>query len=142
MRVDLSILVIALLIQSFARGFDYLTGDDNGPLLELLSAAWAIPVWGAALLAGGTILLAGALMRRHSVVWLGHAVLWVVYTLLFVGMLIPLIDHRPYFDGVRSVGSLLTPVILHGLFALRMGPRPIDPVRAEQVGVVVGGSDA
>jgi len=78
----------------------------------------------------------GVALRRHIIVWLGHALLGLTYLILLVGILLPVLAAGYPWDNIRFGSTLLTPMLLHLILALRTGPRPLPPESATPVAVI------
>lgn len=143
-RRDCTVLIASVCIIALVRALDYMVGMDASPrpsgpppATVVLSEDVPLAFWGAAIAAGVLLLAVGAFVRRHSMVYLGHGLLMCVYLSLFVGTLIPLLGQQ-YLDGVRGAGALLGPVVIHFLFWLRTGPRPIKEANTRTAETVWG----
>lgn len=143
-RSDNTVIIATMCLLALARAYDYGFGMDErpAPLIDgkpasVVSIASAFPLWAWALALGSSVfaLVAGALVRKHVVVWLAHALSWTVYLALFAATLAPVLD-RPYWDGLRGATPLLGPVVIHFLFWLRTGRRPLPPDHAAPAEIV------
>ena len=135
---DIIALTATLAAQASLRAYDYGTGhegDGAARSLALVERAAPLWVWALVFAAGDVCLVAGMVRRSHMLVWAGHMSLAIAYVVLCVGILIPTLTV-PWGDGIRAASVLLTPMILHWMFSLRMGPRPIQPDRAVPAEIV------
>jgi len=138
---DIIALTATLVAQASIRAYDYGTGaDGTGRSLALVERAAPLWVWALIFAAGDLCLIAGMVRRCHMAVWAGHVSLAIAYLVLTVGILIPTLVV-PWADGIRAASVLLTPMILHWIFSLRMGPRPMEPAHVVPA-EVVGAPDA
>lgn len=136
---DVGLVTLLLIVVAAFRGLDYLTGDDSGArspqpgkpsALVGIEAAAPLHLWGWLIILGVALIAVGMWRRWHFPVWVGHVVLFATYLGLCVGLL-PAYLGRSDFDGIRTATGLIVPVGLHLLLWFRMGPRPVDPWRAD-----------
>lgn len=140
---DVLLITIALLVASVLRWYDYGTGSESDGVAPILRPAEAfMPMWAWSLCFGiGAATLGFGVWRRlHFFVWLGHSALVLPYSGLAVGILCGA-ALTTWGDGIRAAGALCVMAILHGLFSLRTGPRPLDPDRSQPVEVIAAGGD-
>lgn len=117
-------ITLLLTIVGLIRGFDYLTPKSTmSPALSVVEAAFPLWVWGIMFAVPSVFLAVSALGRIHAGVWVGHWLLVIAYFGLAVGLGVEYLG-RPWFDGIRTVGSLAVPFAIHGLVAFRTGWRP------------------
>lgn len=131
---DISIVVATMLFTMGVRAFDYIVGNDdkpapliNGrpPTVAYVTEAFELKTWGWMVVACMALLIVGAAARRHVLVYLGHGFAAVVYIVLFLGTLVPVLE-RDHLDGIRGASPLFAMTVLHLLFWLRTGPRPLS----------------
>ena len=117
-------LTILLTFAAVVRGIDYLTPRSySSPSLSVVEAAFPLWVWGLMFSAPAVFLAVSALARVHAGVWIGHWLLVIAYVGLAAGLGVEYFG-RPWFDGIRTVGSLAVPCAIHCLVAFRTGWRP------------------
>lgn len=127
-KVDILVLIVTLITQGTIRSWDYTTGNDGvSQSLTIIEDAFALWIWGVILATLTAFLIIGISLKIHIIVWASHALLGCVYFVLLVGMTIAVFATNPFpYDGIRSGSVLLTPMMLHFVFAIRTGPSPLD----------------
>ena len=117
-------ITILLTLAAAVRGIDYLTPRVYpSPALSVVEAAFPLWVWGVMFSAPAVFLAVSALARVHAGVWIGHWLLVIAYVGLAAGLGVEYAG-RPWFDGIRTIGSLAVPCAIHCLVAFRTGWRP------------------
>lgn len=117
-------ITLLLTFVGLLRGFDYLTPKtQESAALSVVEAAFPLWVWGIMFAAPSLFLALSALARIHAGVWIGHWLLVIAYVGLATGLGVEYLG-RPWFDGIRTVGSLAVSFAIHGLVAFRTGWRP------------------
>lgn len=96
-------------------------------------------VWFAMCLAAGVSLIAGVASRTHWLVWVGHSFGGTAYAALTIATAQEAIAS-PDVDDWRYIGPLAVATLMHMLFWLRSGPRPIPPADETTREVVIGPS--
>lgn len=136
-NLDVIALISTLAVQASIRAWDYTTGESE-PSLSLVEEAFTLQVWGWILFTLAGSLFIGMLFKVHKIVWAAHSLLGCVYFVLLVGITISILaNNPPPWDGVRFGGLLLTPMVLHWVFAIRTGPTPLCVSEARPVETVV-----
>lgn len=117
-------LTILLTFVAALRGFDYLTPTSTeSPALSIVEAAFPLWIWGLMFAVPAVFLAISAIARIHAGVWIGHWLLVISYVGLTTGLGAEYLA-RPWFDGIRTAGSLAVPLLIHALVAFRTGWRP------------------
>lgn len=121
---DFRIIVVCLIFQAYARGFDYLLEGTGGWRYFTLRQEWIADAWAGTFIVGALLLTIGAAFRVHTAVYLGHAWLAVVYSCLAVWLWTVNMQDGDII-GVRAASSLTIVWALHITLAIRTGPRPL-----------------
>ena len=148
---DIIILKLMLGAAALIRAEDYVHGTKDR--FGYIEAAFPLPIWAAWSWTVGALILLGIAAQRHILVWLGHslgaglygilafaqlanafdgwppqqtvanAIPWHIWATMCAAALVA-IAHVPA-DGIRGVLPLGILSILHTMFAVRSGPRPL-----------------
>lgn len=122
-RVDHQIILISLVVIAFVRGFDYLLGNDTWGARDFMLAAAPEWVWAWGFILGATLLTAGMLRRAHLLVYVGHGWLGVAYGVNALAL--GLGSDPPWMDGIRGMGSTGLVALVHWIYCVRTGSRPL-----------------
>ena len=134
---DIVVIKAILAVSALARSVDY--GTSATSMTGSAGIEQSLPAWLWALMCGtvGVLIVSGMACRVHTVVWAGHFLGAITYLALAVGAVQYTITLVPP-DEWRRIGPLLVITMLHIMFALRSGPRPLDRDVESTVERVVG----
>lgn len=135
-RRDLSLVIAWITASPLLRGLDYILPPTTVGILERSAP---LELWAGLLWAASALLIYGAWTRRHLLVWLGHGMHGILYAVLALSVII---DSSLKLDGWRGAGPVGLISLLHWIFCIRTGPRPIAEPQATDAVAVEGGGNA
>lgn len=131
-------LTLALVVLGRAVDYSFDLAVGQGDAIEQLGP---IGMWATICATVGLLLLIGIALRSHGLVFAGHFLGMWTYLALAAGAIQHAFSLHPP-DEWRRAGPLLVLSLVHGLFALRSGPTPLEDQREATVEMVVAPADA
>ena len=131
-------ITLAVIALSSAADYLFVVVDGRGDAIEHLGP---VGMWSVICATVGLLLLIGIAFRAHGLVFAGHFLGASAYMALTAGAIQHAVTLVPP-DEWRRAGPLLVVALLHGMFALRSGPTPLEGQQESTVETVVAPADS
>jgi hypothetical protein len=115
-------LVLLFALLSFARGLDYVVGDDrHSQSLIVLDALGDLRAWGVGIMVAALLVVIAYGLQRHFLIWCSHVLLGGVYVCVSITVAQSVILVG---DGWAVLVPPAGAVVWHALLAALTGPFP------------------